>query len=660
MISRNHQSHEVKIELFLSSVTDEFRSYRDSLRRQLKRPNVDVHVQEDFIPTGTETLDKLDLYIARCDAVIHLVGDMTGSWAGAATLSTLRARYPDLADRLPVLKPSLDSGDPPLSYTQWEAYLAVYHRKPLVIAVPELGTPRDAEYRVEADRQASQRAHLERLRTLGCNAEITFGNADQLSLEILRSSIFELLVEAGVNTLPIALPFPSIGSLFKGRDEFLRRLREGLARCGQTAIVSQVLYGLGGIGKTRAAVEHAWAHAREYSAVLFVVAETPEALWRNFTALAGTLMPTLLTTDDELRKFKVLEWLKANPGWLLILDNIDTLAAMEETERLLSQLVGGHVVITGRLSNFSAHVEPLELHVLAVDDAADFLLERTKGRRRSATDDDAMARDVAVELGQLPLALEQAAAYVAKRRMTFGRYLEQWRSSRDEVLGWFDATVTGYPRSVAVTWRTSFAQLTESGRRLLERLAWLSPGQVPESLLDVRIPGAAAENLQEAFDDLCAYSLVTRDAKRPFFFVHRLVQDVTRRSLLGEARDARLVDAANWVGAALSGIIVDQGGLPNFIILYALVQHAAFVAEHADAVGIKTNVRLVVAKAQVFIETTERALSKLRPLEERIVRMRFGIGMDNDFTVQEVGRQFELTGQRIQHIAAKALRKLKS
>jgi len=61
------------IRLFLSTVTDEFQSYRDALRRELVRPNVTVHIQEDFIASGTETLDKLDDYIGRCDAVIHLM-----------------------------------------------------------------------------------------------------------------------------------------------------------------------------------------------------------------------------------------------------------------------------------------------------------------------------------------------------------------------------------------------------------------------------------------------------------------------------------------------------------------------------------------------------------------------------------------------------------
>ena len=81
--------------------------------------------------------------------------------------------------------------------------------------------------------------------------------------------------------------------------------------------------------------------------------------------------------------------------------------------------------------------------------------------------------------------------------------------------------------------------MSEGGRRLLERLAWLAPEKVPESLLDVPVPGAEGENLHEAYDDLAAYSLVTRDAEGPFFLVHRLVQDVTRRSFAGEARPAQ-------------------------------------------------------------------------------------------------------------------------
>ena len=57
-------------------------------------------------------------------------------------------------------------------------------------------------------------------------------------------------------------------------------------------------------------------------------------------------------------------------------------------------------------------------------------------------------------------------------------------------------------------------------------------------------------------------------------------------------------------------------------------------------------------------ETTTRVLASLTPREERVLRMRFGIGMDTDHTLEEVGQQFSVTRERIRQIQAKALRKL--
>jgi RNA polymerase primary sigma factor len=58
-------------------------------------------------------------------------------------------------------------------------------------------------------------------------------------------------------------------------------------------------------------------------------------------------------------------------------------------------------------------------------------------------------------------------------------------------------------------------------------------------------------------------------------------------------------------------------------------------------------------------ETTTRVLASLTPREERIVRMRFGLGMNSDHTLEEVGQQFSVTRERIRQIEAKAIRKLK-
>ena len=135
------------IRIFLSTVSSEFRSYRDRLAEKLKRPNLSLHVQEDFIAAGTDTLDKLDDYIRECEAVVHLVGDMTGAMASRSAVAAITERYPDLATRFPPLAETLSTGTPALSYTQWEAFLALYHRKVLIIATPTDKATRDPTYR---------------------------------------------------------------------------------------------------------------------------------------------------------------------------------------------------------------------------------------------------------------------------------------------------------------------------------------------------------------------------------------------------------------------------------------------------------------------------------------------------------------------------------
>lgn len=200
------------IQIFLSAVSAEFRSYRDALRRDLDRPNVTVKVQEDFIATGTETLDMLDHYIRQCDAVIHLVGDITGALAQAPSIRVIGHRYPDLAERLPVLAPFLGVDAPALSYTQWEAWLALYHRKVLIVAVPD-GATRDEHYRLDEVERAAQQQHLKRLAAVERYPGFSFTNADRLAVGILRSGLHDILARAGAIERPSNLPYLSIGDL---------------------------------------------------------------------------------------------------------------------------------------------------------------------------------------------------------------------------------------------------------------------------------------------------------------------------------------------------------------------------------------------------------------------------------------------------------------
>ncbi len=183
--------------IFLSTVSDEFRPYRDQLRSDLTRPNVEVKVQEDFKDQGRGALDALDVYIAGCDAVVHLAGDMTGSAPSEPALSALRAKYPDLADKLPPLAEALQSGAG-VSYTQWEAWLALYHGKLLFIAKAADSAERGPKYKATDASRAAQAAHLQRLKAMDRHPGCTFVSPDNLAKYVLSSPILELLVKAEV------------------------------------------------------------------------------------------------------------------------------------------------------------------------------------------------------------------------------------------------------------------------------------------------------------------------------------------------------------------------------------------------------------------------------------------------------------------------------
>src|SRR5262245_57658807 len=185
----------MSVRVLLSTVSDQFRACRGALRGALTRHNVEVKVQEDFKALGGDTLDKLDVYISHCDAVVHLVGDMTGSAPPELPLRALHKKYPDLADKLPPLGEMLGSGVG-LSYTQWEAWLALYHDKRLFIAAAADGAERGPSYMPTDGSRAAQAAPPAGLRKAGRYPRHTFTSPADLALHIAYTGVLDLLVTA--------------------------------------------------------------------------------------------------------------------------------------------------------------------------------------------------------------------------------------------------------------------------------------------------------------------------------------------------------------------------------------------------------------------------------------------------------------------------------
>ncbi len=605
-----------RVQLFLSTVSAEFLSYRERLRHLLTRPDVEVKVQEDFIVTGDETLEMLDNYIQGCDGVIHLVGDMTGAMAKPQSVAAIASRYPELGSRFPLAE-FLQPDGPSLSYTQWEAWLALWHGKRLYIATPSEEAPRDATYRLNPAQQALQQAHLARLRSVARYPGFEFSGQEHLAAEVLRSFVLDLLVAAGLTRRPLTLPFASIGPLFKGRSTLMVLL--------ENATRPLALVGPGGVGKTRLAIEHAWRQIGRCNAVLLVSAGSVEALNRNLAGLckqSALDLPEQNLTEEAAQRQAALHWLQANPGWLLILDNVDTPEAAAAVETLLPQLSGGQLVLTTRLRNWSAAVQLQEVEVLTPEDATAFLLERTAGRRREAAEDASEARSIAVDdLGGLALALEQAGAYISQRRLSLSAYRSQWQGNRQVVLAWNDPRLTQYDRNLATTWLTSYQQVSEAARTLLRRLAWLSPEPILESLLEVSVPGdpEAAGDGWEALRQLEGFSLVNRSAEAPIFSVHRLVQEVGRlwQQQPNEPEPNELEPALRWLNAAFVG---DPQDVRSWPVLDPLAPHALVVAGFADQAGISDPTARLLHEIGVLFDA-KAAYSDAEPLKRRVVEI---------------------------------------
>ena len=183
------------VQLFLSCVSNEFGLYREPLRTALALPDVAVHIQEDFKPQGGDTLSLLLDYLKPSAAIVHFLGEMTGRPAPPICVENLLRRHPDLRTKLPPLAEALDAGVA-ISYTQWEAWLALYLEKAMLIVKPAAGAPRDPRCEASAESRAAQAAHEARLKAVGRYAGAPFANADILALQVVQSSVIPALKKA--------------------------------------------------------------------------------------------------------------------------------------------------------------------------------------------------------------------------------------------------------------------------------------------------------------------------------------------------------------------------------------------------------------------------------------------------------------------------------
>jgi tetratricopeptide (TPR) repeat protein len=457
---------------------------------------------------------------------------------------------------------------------------------------------------------------------------------------------------------------------FTGREAELERLGERLQKSGEVAVSQTVaLHGLGGVGKTQLAIEYAWKHLGGYEAVLWVKAESPQTLDASLARIAGVLgLPESSAKEQGVQTDAVLGWLKGRDRWLLIADNADTNEAARALRDRLGPNLGGHVLVTSRLGRWPINIVHLPLEVLLPDDAAHYLQHRVAKEGQHAGDETA-ARRLAEELGFLPLALEQAAAFIIEVHWSFDKYCEHFSKARPELLSYEVEGATRYANSVAKTWSISLERLSPLSRALLRLTAWFATEAIPRRIFTAdkaflskalgtmvakgalggtrgwtsyfgdffwRLGQVDVSNLavDQALAELARFSLVRLTSET--VSVHRLLQAVEQDALTK-------VDSARWLEWAVRLFNAFAPESPDEIrtwsIWLALLPHAEALIKHtqshglnATPVGKLANLHAVFLYARADYMQAEPLYRRALAIDEASfgpVHPRVAIGLNN-------------------------------
>lgn len=425
---------------------------------------------------------------------------------------------------------------------------------------------------------------------------------------------------------------------FAGRENILDNITE-ILNSGKSTVITQAIIGLGGIGKTQLAIEYAYRSIGKYKVIWWINADTPALLANEYSNLAKKLGYIDNRLDQEALIKLTKEWLEQNNNWLLIFDNASEALYLSE---YIPQISTGHVIITSRNTNWSEIAKEIPIEVFGEDEAVNFILNRTGQKDIEA------ARELAEKLGYLPLALEQAAAYMKSRGKSILQYMELFRMYKIRLFAKSDKPLS-YNDTVATTWQISFENINNTfpaSLDILNFLAFLYPTDIPLELIKKSVSFLSNEykkllldplELDEAIRILYKYSLIsiTNDT----ISIHRLVQSVIKGNLSEE-------DRKKWIDISFKTLnkefVFDREISSEIYQVSKIFPHSQQVLNHLKEYNILSNdiidfairIGLFLYEKALYSEAlqcVEEVLKISRDIEdkEKIVDMENFIGQMN-------------------------------
>ena len=460
---------------------------------------------------------------------------------------------------------------------------------------------------------------------------------------------------------PLVANLPPRNLVFTGRQDLLDQLQASLSPGQATAVVQpQAVHGLGGVGKTQLALEYAHRHRGDFDLIWWITAEQPAVIPGQLVALARRLgipeapqqAETVQLLWDELRQ---------RDRWLLVFDNVEDAADV----RPWWPPDSGRVLVTSRSPTWTGLTAVIPLDVLPRAEAVAFL------QRRLGSNDPALAA-LAVGLGHLPLALEQAAAYLDETAIDIGDYLGLLATHAGELFAAGRPTTT--EQTIATTWTLALQRLREqapAAEDLLTLCAFLAAEDIPRSLpaghrdlLPERLAAAVASSpaYQQAVGQLRRYALVKTNGDA--LSVHRLVQLVVRDQLDPDQLQAWMSTALSLVHTAFPADPTDSATWPSCA---RLLSHALAVIDHAEAAGAnpETTVRLLNRAALYLWERADHDQARAL-LERALTAWEARLGADHPdtaATLNSLGLVFhdqgDLVAARTYHERALRIREIR-